>query len=385
MMDRLPVATLADAVRADEERMVAEWLAVTEHPAPRGAEAARVAVILDLLRGQSGLDEVRADDQPNVYALRKGRGDGPRVALLATLDDLNSAAALRRNTPVVRGGNRLVGPCVNTTSSDATVLAVLRHLENFGLRGGGDLLAVFVSGEETGLTGVRRLLRDERGRIDLLVDVMGGIGTISYNAIGRYRLEVRFEGVSRHTLRGGVSEIPGALARTVLRLEELAPANDDSGAWRVLRVNGVDAGDVDNHSPASGRLVVDLRGTSQGWLEDMRITVGRVADEVAAAAGITAHVATVTAGPAVELPGGAGHALVRAAGAAVAATGHPVVLRPWTSSNVNAALECGVPGIAMEGTRRGDGRGTPDEWCDIAGVSSGVLANTLLVAALTDP
>ena len=46
---------------------------------------------------------------------------------------------------------------------------------------------------------------------------MGGIGTVSWNAIGFAGLEIEFRAEPRHSLYGGVSEVSDAIARLVDR------------------------------------------------------------------------------------------------------------------------------------------------------------------------
>ena len=59
-------------------------------------------------------------------------------------------------------------------------------------------------------------------------------------------------------------------------------------------------------------------------------------------------------------------------------------LRPWSSSNINVVYAAGLEGIVHDGTFRGAGRGTADEWADIPGVLDGVFADCRLVQRLTD-
>jgi hypothetical protein len=75
--------------------------------------------------------------------------------------------------------------------------------------------------------------------------------------------------------------------------------------------------------------------------------------------------------PAARLDRGRDHPLVVAAVAATRVAGHDPVLRPWTSSNVNAVLAAGLEGIALEGTARGGDRGTLQEWAWVDGVLAG--------------
>ncbi|MEV7232186.1 M20/M25/M40 family metallo-hydrolase [Polymorphospora sp. NPDC051019] len=385
---RLDPGTVLAAAWAQRDQMVADWLAVAARPAPKGAESARLAVVERLL-GEPGLvDEVWVDATPNCYA-RLGTAAGhlpvgrrPRLAVVATVDDLDTVAALHGRAPARRRGGRMIGAGVNTTCGDATVLAVLRMARTLGWRPRGEVLVAFVTGEETGLTGARELVGRYAASLDGFIDVMGGVGTVSFNAIGIRHLTVRISGLSRHSLGGGVSAVPDALARLAQRLAARAPTPPLDG-HRVLRVNGIHAGEVYNHSPAGGELWVDVRATDQRWLDDAVATVRAEAGVVAAETGVLAQVDVVHEQPAATLPGGATHPLVRAAVRAMAAIhDQPVTQRAWSSSNVNAALAAGLPGVALEGTERGGGRGTIEEWCDLTGAVTGSAALLLLLDSL---
>jgi acetylornithine deacetylase/succinyl-diaminopimelate desuccinylase-like protein len=379
-----------EIARSEAPALLSDWLRIASVAAPRGGEYERAGLVAEALRQISGIVDVQisegqAGEGPNVYARLPGTGNGPRIAVVSTLDDLETIAALRRQPGMQlrRERGRLIGPCVNTASVSASATAVARLLCGQDWQPAGDVLLACVSGEETGLTGMRRFLASWQGEIDVVVEILGGVGTVSYGAIGADRLEIRLSAEPRHTLGGGRAAITEALARIVLAVHELTPDPAAGGHWSVLRINTVHAGTVVNHSPAEGVLTADIRSTDPGWLTATREQVRDLATTLAAESGAGIEITSIRSNPPMALSGGDNNPLVRAAASAIALTGNEPVIRPWSSSNLAVAIEAGLPGVAMEGTSRGGGRGTEEEWCGIDGVISGVAASAALISQVS--
>ncbi|HEY7009792.1 MAG TPA: M20/M25/M40 family metallo-hydrolase [Jatrophihabitantaceae bacterium] len=377
----MPIAN--DFVAADRDRVLDEWGRIALLPAPLGGEERRAALIADLARA-SGADHVEIDRVGNVVTWLDGTAaDGPTLTFLATMDDLESVAAHRSRSDVLyHADGCMVGPCVETTSSDATALALIRFAAA-GQRPWRRLLIVFVLGEETGLTGVRALVDDFGADLGSVVDLMGGIGTVSWNALGFAGLEVSFTTSPRHTLYGGVSEVSDAIARFVRALHDAVPSGDDD-LIAVRRVNRIHAGSVFNHSPETGTVSIDIRSVGPDTLDVLDADTRALAADAAEQAAVRVSIADGERQPAITLPGGREHPMVRALATAIREQGREPVLRPWSSSNINVVYAAGLSGIVHDGTFRGGGRGTADEWADIAGVLDGLAADCRLLQLLTE-
>jgi acetylornithine deacetylase/succinyl-diaminopimelate desuccinylase-like protein len=372
-------------VDSDAERVLAEWQQIALVAAPAGEEAERAALIAQLA-AQAGADHVEIDRVGNVVATLAGSGAG-RITYLATMDDLDSVAEQRRatTTRIEVAGERLVGPCAETTSSDASALSLIRYAVA-GSRDYEHLTIAFVLGEETGLTGVRALCADRAAELGQVVDLMGGVGTISWNAIGFDGVLVEFTAAPRHSLYGGVSEVSDAIARFVTALHADVPASvsiqtdaGQDGVVTVRRVNQIDAGSVFNHSPSVGTVGVDIRSTDPDVLREVGVATRGLAVDIASQVGVDVSCRDGVQQSAALLPGGRAHPLVQAGARAVREVGAPLVLRPWSSSNINVVYAAGLEGIVHDGTHRGGGRGTAEEWADIPGVLSGIAADCRLL------
>jgi tripeptide aminopeptidase len=375
-----------DFVRADSERLIEEWGRIALIPAPEGDERRR-AELIAALAVASGAHDADLDSAGNVVTTIAGDDpDGENVTFLATMDDLGTVADHRAaSTVLVRDGDRLVGPATETTSSDASALSILRFVLA-GARPWRQLTIAWVLGEETGLTGVHTLV-EERGRdLGSVIDLMGGVGTVSWNAIGFAGLEIDFIAEPRHTLYGGISEVPDAIGRFITALDgDPFPPHGppfDADPLTVRRVNGIHAGTVFNHSPAVGTVGVDLRSTDALILTEVEAATKIAAQTAAAQAGVDVRFRDGERQPAITLQGGREHRLVRALATAIREVGREPILRAWSSSNVNVAYAAGLDGVVHDGTNRGHGRGTADEWTDIPGVLDGVAADCRLLQLL---
>lgn len=387
----VPLARVTDFVTADAERLLDEWGRIALLPAPEGEEGPRAALIVELAGPYA--DSVHLDRAGNVVAVVAGDDpDGEHLTFLATMDDLGTVAAHRAASDVLfRDGDRMVGPATETTSSDASALSILRFAHT-GPRPWRQLTVAFVLGEETGLTGVRSLVADRGADLGSVVDLMGGIGTVSWNAIGFAGLEIEFLAEPRHSLYGGVSEVSDAIARLVTELDaHPSPRHEQRPGAAVewpdplttRRVNRIHAGTVFNHSPSSGVVGIDLRSTDPDLLTEVEAATRAAATAAAQQAGVDVRITDGERQPAVALPGGRDHRLVRALAQAIRDAGREPALRSWSSSNVNVVYEAGLTGVVHDGLNRGAGRGTPEEWTDIPGVLAGVVADCRMLQLLT--
>jgi acetylornithine deacetylase/succinyl-diaminopimelate desuccinylase-like protein len=384
------VQSVREFVAADRPVFLAQWQRIALIPAPEGEEAQRAELIASFARETGAHTEI--DRVGNVVAVLDGSGTR-EVTFLATMDDLASIAEHRRRSDAIAvEGDRLVGPCSQVTASDATGLALLRFARAH--RAFRRLTVAFVLGEETGLSGVRELCAARGPQLGWVIDLMGGVGTISWNAIGFDGVIVEFSAPPRHSLYGGVSEVSDAVARFVAALHaevpptvapEPVPGVVPAGPLTIRRVNQLAAGEVFNHSPQTGTVSVDLRSTSPDELRALGVATRETAAAVAAACGVAVTCRDGVQQPAALLPGGESHPLVVAAADALRDVGVEPILRPWSSSNINVAYEHGLEGIVHDDPTRGAGRGTPDEWADVSRVLTGLAADCRLLELISRP
>ena len=168
-------------IESNREAIVQEWIKLTEIPAPSTMEDRRAAYIREQLEA-IGVDQIAIDEKGNMIATLKGSGGGPTVALAAHMDTV-----FNEDTPIKvrREEERLYAPGVgDDTSGCIGLLWAVRALKDAGIQTKGDFLAVFTVEEELGLFGARKFLEDWEDRLDMFVAVDGGLGTMSYGALG---------------------------------------------------------------------------------------------------------------------------------------------------------------------------------------------------------
>src|SRR5687768_10905950 len=85
LLARAEVQAAFEHVEGERERILREWIAITEINAPSGKERERALYVEKILRASASL-EVRTDSAGNLVATRKGTGGGPTVVIDAHLD-----------------------------------------------------------------------------------------------------------------------------------------------------------------------------------------------------------------------------------------------------------------------------------------------------------
>jgi hypothetical protein len=85
-------------IEKNRDATIAEWIALTEIPAPSGKEEKRAAVLRDKFAA-AGLDKVGIDAAGNVVGVWPGSGRGKRVVVSAHMD---TAASRRRGSATIR-------------------------------------------------------------------------------------------------------------------------------------------------------------------------------------------------------------------------------------------------------------------------------------------
>ncbi len=189
--------------------------------------------------------------------IRRGRGGGPMLAVLAHLDTVFPEGT---DVKVRREGTRLMAPGVgDDTRGLALMLSVIRAMNAAKLETRSDILFVGNVGEEGegDLRGVKYLLRKGKykDRIKLFLAIDGGEqGTITRGGVGskRYRVDVqRSRRAQLWRLRTGQPRLRhGRSYRPLLRRASAASAKDDV---QRRRVEWRDVGQLDSCRSEHGR------------------------------------------------------------------------------------------------------------------------------------
>ncbi|HEV7588877.1 MAG TPA: M20/M25/M40 family metallo-hydrolase [Longimicrobium sp.] len=340
---------------------VEEWVRITQIPAQSTHEQQRAAYVAEQMRAE-GL-EVSIDSIGNVTGRRRGEGGGPVVVFAPHLDTVHP---LDTDLTVKVDGGTLRAPGVfDNSASVADMLAVVRALNRAHVRTRGDLVIVATVQEELGLRGMDWWLA-HNPRPDMLVAVDGGLGPVSYGALGIYWTRYHFTGEGSHTNSSTGKPHPArALADAVRSIYELRIPEGRGGA--VYNVGMVGGGRVFNAIPQEVWFTVDLRSVNPALLDslDAEIT-GRVQaaareNRVQWSREPVQHLAA--AGTEEMLRDRRAGAIVQTALDVHRFLGIETRAEATGSTDSNVAVTRGIPAISV-GRARGGDQHTLSEWAD---------------------
>lgn len=373
-------------IRTDHDRFVSELIALTEIPAPPFKEERRARAYLAMLQ-QHGLSDVERDEEGNVMGIRRGRGGGPMLAVLAHLDTVFPEGT---DVKVRREGTRLMAPGVgDDTRGLALMLSVIRSMNAAKLETRSDVLFVGNVGEEGegDLRGVKYLLRKGKykNRIKLFLAIDGGEqGTITRGGVGSKRYRVTFKGPGGHSYGAfGLVNPAYAMAAAIARFSDVQVPRLPKTTFNVGVLRG---GTSVNSIPAEVSMDVDIRSESCAELAKvdatfLSIVKSAVGDENKAR---STREGRIEADPRVigERPCGETSMdtpILKTTAAVVQAFGlNPSFTVSSTDSNIPMSM--GIPALTIGRGGPGARSHSPDEWTDVA--PAGVAQSAEVVLAI---
>ncbi|MFC1562076.1 M20/M25/M40 family metallo-hydrolase, partial [candidate division KSB1 bacterium] len=319
------------------------------------------------------------DTHGNAVGIIKGNEDGPSIAFLGTMDDLETVAEMVKNSdrPIEERDGRLIGPGTNSSATCTAILGLAKLFTLDQVSFDGTIYLVGVVQEETGLTGIRGFLNDHPGEIDYVVDIMSGIGSISYGAIGIHWFKIHFRGPRGHTLSGSLPNVTRGVARSVDRVFSIQIPKEPPERATYLNISMLGAGEVFNHRHDDGWFSVDLRSMDNEILQSTKESIFEIVENVAEEEQLEWWPEPYSEVPAGQLPGARNSRLVRITEEAMKGLGAEVSLSSRGSSNMNVGISMKIPSISVGGSR-GGGRNTPDEYANIKPNLDGIKVNFLV-------
>ena len=378
------VAKAVEAVRRIEAATIDEQVRLCEIPAPPFKERTRAEAYRQALE-QLGLQDVRFDAVGNVIGVRPGASATPNVVLSAHLDTVFPEET---DVRVKRTGARISGPGIGDNCRGlAVVLAVVRALNEAGVRTPGTLTIVATVGEEGlgDLRGVKHLFdRELQGRVDAFVSVDGAGHMITHGAVGSRRYRITFKGPGGHSFGAfGTPNPAHALGRAIARFADLKVPAEPRTTFNVGRIGG---GTSVNAIPFEAWMEVDLRSVDPAALAALDAAFHKVLDAALAdeharwgRGGLELDRRNVGNRPAGRVPPSA--PIVSAAVKASEAVGLPVGLDE-SSTDANYPISLGIPALTIEGGGRGEAAHALDEWFDPTDSWKGTARALLLAVVL---
>lgn len=391
------VAGRADVKRALEyidagfDAQVAEWIRITEIPAPSGQESARAAYVKAEFE-KAGL-KVETDADGNVWARRKGTGGGPTVVFAAHMDTVFPAGTDVRVTRKADGTLHAPGVGDNSASV-ANLLQAIRAIRAADLKTKGDLIYLATVREEVGLKGMYAWAERNRGAMDLLVGMDGALGPVNYGALGIYWSKMKFTGPGAHTNRSrGVPNPVVAAARCITEIYTIPLPAEAEEVSAVYNVGGlITAGNVVNAVPEEVTFSVDLRTVDKQLLASLDDSIVSKCDAAARAQKVQFQREWIqkseAGGRPEQLEDRRRHPIVQTAvdvqrylGVKILA-GQEAVASGSTDANVGVVN--GIPSVSV-GRAYGGNNHTLKEWANIESARIGTKQIVLLAAALAEP
>ena len=368
-------------------QQVEEWIRIAQMVGKSIREQARGAYVKAQFE-REGL-AVRVDSIGNVTGVRKGTGGGPKIVFAAHMDIVH---AVETNLAVRRDGDTLRAPGIfDNSSSVANMLATIRALNAAKVATAGDLVFVATVQEELGLRGMQYWF-DHNPEPDLLIAMDGGLGPVSYGALGIYWTRYRYTSEGSHTLQSRGKPTPVlAMADAVQRIYQLQPPALPNGA--VINVGQVHGGVIFNGIPQDLYFTVDLRSSDPLLLDSLDRQIGQIAQEAADRARVKLVVEIEqknrAGGTERQLARVRQHPLVQTAidiqqqlGVSFGMPGAQQALATG-STDANIGVVAGVPSIAIGRSYGGD-QHTLSEWAHWPSALQGTKLTLLLAATFGD-
>jgi acetylornithine deacetylase/succinyl-diaminopimelate desuccinylase-like protein len=364
-----------DYIDKDRDAILREWIAITEINAPSKQEQERAKFIESLLRKHKL--EIRYDSAGNLIATRKGTSGGPVTVFDAHMDTVFQPGLKIKAT--VRDG-RVYAPGVgDDTRNIEALLATIRALDAARIKTKGDLVFLFTTDEEVGMTGAKQYTKDNKGKVDYYVALDGGYEGFTYAGIGINWYRHHFIGPGGHTRsRTPPYSATLPLARAIARIYELKVPTSPSSNLNIGMLGG---SEVVNAKAADAWFTVDLRSTSNDVIADLEKKIAMILDEEATRAGVTVKTEVISASPAAILPGNRESNLVKIAEAVHRAMGFDPPIGNAGSNNSSAALLQGINSISTGAGPCSDSHALTEN-CEIEPLYKGIKKLLLLEVAL---
>jgi len=360
----------------NHDSILREWIAIAEINAPSKHEQERARYIESLLRKYK-LQEIRYDSAGNLIAVRKGIGGGPRTVFDAHMDTVFQPGLKIKAT--VRDGHVYAPGIGDDTRNIEALLATIRALDAAKIKTKGDLIFVFTTDEEAGMSGAKAFTKENKGKIDYYIALDGGYEGFTYAGIGINWYRHHFIGPGGHT-RSRTPPYSGSLplARAIARIYELkVPTNPSSN----LNIGMLGGSEVVNAKAADAWFSLDLRSTDNSVIADLESKIAAILDEEAKRVGMTVKTDLISSSPAAVLPGNRESELVKMTEAVHRAMGFNPPIGNAGSNNSSAALLQGINSISTGAGPCNDSHALTEN-CEIEPFYKGTKKILLMAIAL---
>jgi tripeptide aminopeptidase len=354
-------------LKQDNEQTTKDQIEVTEVEAPPFKEEIRASFFKEKLAA-FGLEDLKTDDEGNVYGIRKGSGSGPTVVIAAHLDTVFPTGT---NVKAKVEEGIVYAPGIGDDGRGlAVLLTLLRTLEENKIETEGDIVFLADVGEEGlgDLRGMKAYFRDNT-YVDGFISVEPGApGDLIYCGVGSKRYNVTFKGKGGHSFGDfGTSSAIHAAGGAIAALADLTVPKDPKTTYNVGTIHG---GTSINTIAQHAGFQLDLRSVSSDALAELEANALAIIEEAAQAEGearqqpgsISVTTELVGDRPAGSQPKDAPirHIALQAA----EVLGIEVEREEPLSTDANVPISLGIPALTLGGGGNSGGHHTLEEFFD---------------------
>ena len=388
LMNHPAVRSALDHIVETDDQTMEDLMTLTQIPAPPFMEDERAAAFLQMMI-DLGVDSSWTDEVGNVIGLRRGSGTGEVLAIAGHLDTVFPPET---DVTIRISGDTLFAPGIaDDTRGLATVLAVLRAMNESNIRTEADILFIGNVGEEGigDLRGVKHLFRDGGPRIDHFISVDGtSANGVTHMGLGSHRYRVTFKGPGGHSWGAfGLANPAHAMGRAIRYFQDGAGPYTANAPFRTsYNVGRIGGGTSVNSVPFESWMEIDMRSEGDETLDAVdAILQGAIQRALAEenALRTRGEPLTVDVDMIGDRPSGEvaiDHPFVEQTAAVTRALGlFPGFGRSSTDSNIPISL--GIPAVTIGGGGQGFGAHSLDEWFRNEDGALGVQRVMLVVLA----
>lgn len=367
-------------IEKNREKIIEEWIYLTEIPAPSRHEEKRAEYLKKQFEA-SGLDEVFIDPSGNVIGIWKGTGQGKKIIMSAHMDTVFQGVW---KIKVKREGNLLKAPGIgDDTANLVNLLWSIRALKQAGFKPKNTYYFMGSVGEEIGFVGMEAFLDSTQEKFDLVIALDGDLGKVHYGALGFGGGRITFRGPGAHTMQSrGVPNPNLAVAKALERICKIELPSKPPEKWTIINVGMIGGGKVRNAVSEESYFTVDLRSANQEELEKAQTKIRKICQDVATDVGVELKMNLNERSKAYQIPGAGDSFLVRTVFDILKFLEvREIEVDPLGSTEANAAIEKGILSVNL-GRTYGRYKHTLSEEAEIDGLFLAMKQILLLIYCL---
>ncbi len=374
------VQNMFSFIEKNREKIIEEWIYLTEIPAPSGHEEKRAEYLKKQFEA-TGLDEVVIDTSGNVIGIWKGTGQGKKIIMSAHMDTVFQGVW---EIKVKREGNLLKAPGIgDDTANLVNLLWSIRALKQVGFKPDNTYYFIGSVEEETGFVGIEAFLNSAEEKFDLVIALDGDLGKVHYGALGFGGGRITFRGPGAHTMQSrGVPNPNLAVAKAIERICGIQLPAEPLEKWTIINVGMIGGGKVRNAVSEESYFTVDLRSANQEELEKAQTEIRKICQDVAAEVGVELEMNLNERSKAYQIPGAKDSFLVRTVFDILKFLEvKDIEVDPLGSTEANVGIEKGILSVNL-GRTYGRYKHTLNEEAEIDGLFLAMKQILLLIYCL---